>query len=213
MKYKDITLNGINYEIYYVKGKVLGKDKHLETKVSGGGGGGYSYNGRGSTAPISISSTTIIHDKIYIDLGNGKEQSIELEDWDIACREGHEMVFVWMIKQGKKTGPYIALANTVTDEIYIKKSIIRRELSNSMIKIDGGGKSSGCGLFMLFVFLGMMLAWIGYGIAQEKGSFFGVIAAIAIVIYVKNGINKLDDRTNQLYNEINSFLKTTITKN
>jgi hypothetical protein len=208
MKYKDITLDGINYEVYFVKGKVLGKDKHLETKVSGGGGGGYSYNGRGSTAPISISSTTIVHDKIYIDLGNGKEHSIELEDWDIACREGHEMVFVWMIKQGKNVGPYIALANMVTDEIYIKKSIIRKELSNAMIKIDGNGKPIGCILFFLFAFLAIILAWIGYGISQEIGSFFGIIAAISMFIYVKKGSKKLDAKTNQFYNEINLFLKT-----
>ncbi len=76
MKYKDIPIEGKNYAIHYIKGKVLGKDKHLETRVHGGGGGGFTHQGTGTSGAISISSTTIIHDKLYLEDESGREHAL-----------------------------------------------------------------------------------------------------------------------------------------
>jgi len=39
-----------------------------------------------------------------------------LQDWNVACREGHELTAVWLIKKGKNSGPYVAIRNGTVDE-------------------------------------------------------------------------------------------------
>jgi hypothetical protein len=102
---------GKEFRIYSVTGKVLDAKKHYETRVSGGGGGGYTNQGTGYTAPVSISSTTVIHDTIFLLDKDGKEHAIELTNFDITSRESNEMTAVWAIKKNKKSGPYVAIIN------------------------------------------------------------------------------------------------------
>lgn len=108
----------IKFTIYHIHGWIAGMHKNFETQVSGGGGGGATYQGTGGTAPISISSTTYIHDKIYLDHRNGKQTAIELTDWDIAAMEGHELLAIWIIKNNNERGPYVAIQNYTTGQMY-----------------------------------------------------------------------------------------------
>lgn len=114
--------------IYYTKGKVAGKDKNFETKVYGGGG--TTYHGTGGS--VSISSTTSIHDKIYLEHENGTQTTVELMNWDIACLEGHEILAFWLIKEGNERGPYVAIKNLTTDDVRFGKKKIE-----DMFKIGG----------------------------------------------------------------------------
>lgn len=59
---QTIKLNGKDYDLQSTTGKVWGSGKNMETRVSGGGGGGYTNRGTGYTAPVSITSKTIVHD-------------------------------------------------------------------------------------------------------------------------------------------------------
>lgn len=113
---REININEKTYEVHSVTGKVAAANKQLETKVHGGGGGGYTNQGSGYTAPVTISSTTITHDDIYLVDTNGKEHAIRLQNWDVACREGHELDAVWLIKKGKNEGPYVALRNKTLNQ-------------------------------------------------------------------------------------------------
>jgi hypothetical protein len=114
---QELTINGKTYERHWVTGKVTGASKHLETRISGGGGGGYTHNGTGFSSTAPITSQTVTHDQIFIADGSGKEHTLKLQNWDIAAREGHEMSAIWLIKKGKKSGPYVAIQNHTTDEL------------------------------------------------------------------------------------------------
>lgn len=202
MKYKDLNIGGRNYGIYYMEGTVLGKEKHLETKVSGGGGGGATYNGTGGNAPISISSRTIIHDKVYLDLGNGKEQVLEVEDWDIACREGHKMIAVWIIKQGEERGPYIAMANGTTDEVFVSRSSIEKIFGNFWTI------SIGCMGQVTFAFAAGGIGWfLGQGVSNEVGATLSVVTFIGYFFMRHLEVKKFNSKVDRIFYEVQKFLK------
>lgn len=91
-------------------GRVVGAGKQLETVVSGGGG--VTYNGNGGSAPVQ--SRTIIHDRLFIMDRSGREHSIELVDWDVACREGHILTVTSLIKKTARCGIYVRVRNETT---------------------------------------------------------------------------------------------------
>jgi hypothetical protein len=113
---REITINGRPFELHAVHGKVAAANKQLETRVHGGGGGGYAHGGSGYTNAVHISSTTVTHDQIFVVDGAGREHALRLQDWNIACREGHELTAVWLIRKGKNNGPYVAIRNGTVDE-------------------------------------------------------------------------------------------------
>ncbi|GAA5017446.1 hypothetical protein GCM10023206_30200 [Acinetobacter puyangensis] len=112
-----IQVRGKNYNIYEFTGKVAHSNKQLETVVSGGGGGGATYQGTGGAAPVRISSTTYTHDDIFLVNDQGQEHVLRLVDWDIATREGHIIQAIWLIKEGKDEGSYVAINNLSTNTL------------------------------------------------------------------------------------------------
>ncbi len=117
---KTIQVRGKEYTLYSFTGQVVGTSKNLETTVSGGGGGGSG----GSSAPVSISSITTVHDQFFLTDNSGKERAFQLNDFDLACREGHKLTVVWTIKKGEERGPYIAVRNHTTGQTFYGESQI-----------------------------------------------------------------------------------------
>jgi hypothetical protein len=166
----EIVINGKTYEHLFVRGEVVGADKQLETKVSGGGGGGSSFRGTGYTAPVHISSTTTTHDMIHLVEEGGQEHAIRLQDWDLAVRQSHQLTAIWLAKQGKTNGPYVAIHNhTLNSTEYNEKHlaklhrslwILLASLAVLLVPVSGG-------LRMI-----LMLAGLGYwwyrGIAGRR---------------------------------------------
>jgi hypothetical protein len=111
----DIIINKKIYEHHFFRGTVVGAEKQLETKVSGSGGGGGSYRGTGYQAPVRISSTTVTHDMIHLADEDGKELALRLQNWDLAARESHRLTAIWVVKKGRKNGPYVAIHNHTLD--------------------------------------------------------------------------------------------------
>ncbi|HRP44746.1 MAG TPA: hypothetical protein PLU27_08270 [Ginsengibacter sp.] len=146
--------------IYYDRGRVAGKDKNMETRVSGSGGGGGTYQGTGATAPVHITSTTIIHDKIYLQKENGKERAVELTNWDVACREGHDMVVAWIIPEGKESGDYTAIKNITTGSEFGNQHLIKKGILRFLVAVVlwvilynmGGGTLVGLGVVAYIVY-------------------------------------------------------------
>jgi hypothetical protein len=108
---RRLVAGGTKYNLYWVTGKVVGQSKLATTHVSGGGGGS-------SGAPVTVSSSTTIHNDIFLLDSAGKEHSFQLSDFNIACREGHELTVIWAIRETKKTGSYIIVVNQTTSQAY-----------------------------------------------------------------------------------------------
>jgi len=117
---KTITSNTKTYNIYHTYGKVANSNKNMETKVHGGGGG--------NNTNVRISSTTIVHDHLFVIDNNGQEHSFQLQGFDLACREGNEIAVAWGIKQGGKKGPYFMVHNFTTNQTFYRTPILHMML-------------------------------------------------------------------------------------
>ncbi|MBS1597618.1 MAG: hypothetical protein JST75_05300 [Bacteroidetes bacterium] len=123
---RTISTSGKVYDLYWTTGQVVSAGKNMETRVHGGGGGGYSYQGTGSSAPITITSTTVVHDQIFLLDKSGREHSFQLQNFNVACREGNELTVSWAIKKGSKTGPYIVSFNRTTGQVYYNDGELKK---------------------------------------------------------------------------------------
>lgn len=171
------TINGINYNFYYLKGTVVGKEKTSRTDVYGGGG---HYNSAtGYTTPVSISSTTTIKDIIYVKDNNGKEHEISLTNWDISGREGHEMLFIWAVPEGSKYGTYLAIKNMTTDRTYTDTTQLKKLTRHSAAL-----------LYALFCIPAFLVGYAGCSSISGpdyRGNLGGIILA-AIVAFIPNAL-------------------------
>lgn len=212
MSSKAFTAGKKVYTIYYTKGAVVGKEKNFETQVYGSGGGGGSYQGTGGSAPVSISSRTVIHDKIYLKEENGKERAVELTDWDIACREGHELLILWIIQEGKQRGSYAAIKNFTTEEVQYDENLIERLAGKKPWQI----------LFLLGVGK-ILLLWGGLYVLSEiyresqliyslyhigSGNFWLLLCSGAAIYEIIYNNKRSKNRIAHFKRQIDSFLET-----
>jgi hypothetical protein len=118
---KTLTIDSKPIELYWFTGSVVGASKNLETRVTGGGGGGQN----GYSAPVSIRSTTTVHDQLFLVDRSGTERAFQLSNFDVACRESHNVSVVWAMKKGAKEGPYILVHNHTTGDASFKNDKLR----------------------------------------------------------------------------------------
>jgi len=144
------------FTIYHFTGKVASASKNLETKVSGSGGGGGSYQGTGYSAPVRISSTTVVHDQLFLVDKEGHEKALQLQDFNLACREGNIVTASWAIQVGSNEGPYFAITNHSTDQQFINDKIVRKIVNFGTKK---GGVAMGCLLILAFFVVAIYLCY------------------------------------------------------
>lgn len=170
---QTIQIGKRSVTLYQFTGKVASASKNLETIVSGGGGGGYSYQGTGSSAPVRITSTTVIHDQLFIVDKDGNERALQLQDFDLACRESNIVTAMWAIVEGKDNGPYFAIINHTTGSKFVSQKKIKDLVYKCTRPINIDSPALGClALIGILVILGFIwwplaIAFIGYGIYYE----------------------------------------------
>jgi hypothetical protein len=114
------------FDLRWLMGVVAAESKGRETHVYGGGGGGYVHNGSGHVAPTYVSSSTTVHDTLFVIDSEGKEHSLQLRDFDLAVRPDHEVTIVLMTKPGDTNGHFVAVRNHSTRQTYFKDANISR---------------------------------------------------------------------------------------
>ena len=162
-----IQAGGNAYRLYTFTGKVVGASKNMETKVSGSGGGGYSYKGTGGTAPVHITSTTVVLDQIFMQDAAGNEHALQLENFNVACREGNVMTAAWAIRQNQEQGPYIVMLNHTTRQAFYNEPAIKKMFSRhtkKLMYIAGGigallGVMGGFMGLLVFGGIGALIGW------------------------------------------------------
>lgn len=115
-----VTSRGV-YTIYWFRGTVLSptKSKLVTTYRT------YShYDTNGNYVPGSSSTSVDFFDQFFIRSSDGSEMSVQLQNWNIAVRESHDIAAVWAIKRKRKTGPYVYFQNFTTKEILSAPKII-----------------------------------------------------------------------------------------
>ena len=167
-----------SFDLYHFTGITEESGKNLETKVSGGGGGGATYQGTGGTAPVTITSRTVVHDQLFLINKEGKEKSFQLQDFNLAARKGNQLTVFWGIKSGDQTGYYFAVKNHSTEEEYyredlLKKYFIKGWLQGILMLISGifliMGLLGGAGIvFTLLGAGGGYLVWKRWNTAKKE---------------------------------------------
>ncbi|MBN7812676.1 hypothetical protein J0A68_17100 [Algoriphagus sp. H41] len=171
------------FELYEFSGSVEESGKNMETQVYGGGGGGATYRGTGGTAPVSISSRTIVHDQLFLSNAiTGKERAFQLQDFNLAARKGNLLTVFWGIPSGKSSGSYIAVKNHSTEQTFyadkeLNKLFIKGWIQIILLAIGAilllSGILGGSGL--IFVALGgggLFFAWKRWDTAKKEISDF-----------------------------------------
>lgn len=108
---KEVFIHNKAYVFCAFEGNVVEASRQRETLVSGYGGGGATYDGTGATAPINISSTTIVHDEFFLLDEHGEEEHFHLQNWTMPTRTGHHLQMMWIIPPKKTRGPYVVMNN------------------------------------------------------------------------------------------------------
>ncbi|MFN3997762.1 hypothetical protein [Algoriphagus sp.] len=165
------------FDLQSFSGKVEESGKNMETRVSGGGGGGATYQGTGGTAPISITSKTVIHDQLFLTNKEGKERSFQLQDFNLACRKGNEVTVFWGIKKGKSNGSYLAVKNHTTDQVFFDEGEVKKMFLNLTVQILL--ILGGIGMIFIVPFLGYIggaalffFAWKRWQTAKKEAEDF-----------------------------------------
>lgn len=117
---------------------------------------------------MTITSTTIVHDQLFLVDKEGKEIAVKLQNWDVACRDGNIVTVMWAIMEGKSEGPYFAIINHSTGSKVADRKIIsniaRSCLFGKVMTLDG---NLGC-LFliaMLALVVALFAIWWPLGLA------------------------------------------------
>lgn len=161
----NIIVNNKSYEICQFYGEVVDTSKQRETQIHGAGGGGASYQGTGGTAPINISSTTVVHDQFFIVNEEGKELDVNLSNWNVSLRAGHKVQMLWVIPSNAKEGPFVRLNNLSLGKAQHNDDALKRVAKSHYI----------------------MLLWLSFliaGIAGYMSSSIGFTLIIVFVAYI-----------------------------
>ncbi len=105
------VVDGNKVKLYSYTGKVLSSKKDMETVISS------QSVGTGNNAQTHVTSTTIAHHELFMADKDGKERSVQLQDFDFPLREGNTLSLIWFIKEGDERGPYVHARNHSTDEV------------------------------------------------------------------------------------------------
>jgi len=101
-----------NYTLDHIRGVVVSASKYYNQEVKSRGGGGYVTEG-GYIAPPTIYTETKTIVEIFVKASNDREVPITI-GYDLAIREGHNIIFVSAWNQ-KKEGFWVASYNETTD--------------------------------------------------------------------------------------------------
>lgn len=108
---KSISIFNKIYEIDSFTGEVMDSSRQREVRVTGSGGGGATWDGYGGTAPINITSETIVHDEFFLLNEQGKEKDFHLTNWKMPLRVGHKVQIIWIYPPNDNTGWYVVMNN------------------------------------------------------------------------------------------------------
>lgn len=100
------------FTIHCTAGEVMDAKKWSETHVStSGGGSSMTPDGYYTARPVTVHSSVVTRDEIFIRQPDGVEHALQLSNIDLPARAGQKLAAVWLIRRGKKSGSYVLFHN------------------------------------------------------------------------------------------------------
>jgi hypothetical protein len=103
-----VVVDGKPVTIYYQTGTVTATRKQKETQIRS------NVQYHGNQAVTSTSSSTVDHHELFITDASGREHAFNIIDMDFPVREGNTVSVVWIIPEGKESGPFVQVLNHST---------------------------------------------------------------------------------------------------
>jgi hypothetical protein len=119
--------------------------------------------------PVRIETSVKAFNHILLCDRKGKEHYIRLADFDIACREGHELSVVWAVKGQEMNGPPVVVINNSTAQCFFCVATITKMFRPSA-------------LFYITVALSFYLAATSMPVNITAVMLILVLGSIAVVI-------------------------------
>lgn len=124
---KSVKIGGKTINFHATIGTVLSTSKNLETRISSSV----------DSNSVRVNSMTIVHDQLFLRDQFGKEHSFQLQDFNLACREGNSLAVIWGVKEGRTNGPYLAVINYTTGNTFFGKSGLFKTGNPNVWKLAG----------------------------------------------------------------------------
>lgn len=126
IQYTNIAGEPVTAEVTSLAGEVIEINRSNQTHLHASGGSDYAstHNGRAtaSVSPVAVSSTTSVHDDVYIITETGEEIFLQLVNWENAgIRKGHHIQVMWLRvtidNKGSFSTPYVVVNNRSLNKV------------------------------------------------------------------------------------------------
>jgi hypothetical protein len=124
---ETFTCRSTELSVHFTSGRVGDSSKNLETHVYGSAGG-YVQGGSSYVNRTHLTSSTTVHDTVFVVDSEGKEHAFQLSDFNLAVRPGNEVSVVWLIRPGKDSGHYVAVRNHTTRQTFFHDTKLKKTL-------------------------------------------------------------------------------------
>jgi hypothetical protein len=117
------------YKAYYLQkftGRVTGMGKDMVLYTIGQNLKKHTLNKRGQFPVVKVETTTKAFNHLFLISNDGSEYSVRLPDFEVACREGHELTAIKLMKKSSQWEQYIAIMNHTTRQVFISEKEISK---------------------------------------------------------------------------------------
>lgn len=163
---------------------VVSADKWTTSQTTGTGG---VYHGFGISTPISITTETFTHDRLFLLDSNQNLHDLELTNWNIGCEKDHTLRIVWeegkdpdekpkplfgvwiTVKEINKMGATLAIKNLNTRKVIYNEALLKTLSRNPFyiaipvaallvyLLVGWLTKSSGTGAILFSLLIGVLI--------------------------------------------------------
>lgn len=129
--YTNVSNEPVTAEVISISGEVIEINRSNQTHLHASGGSAHAsasthYGGHtrvtAHTSPVSITSSTSVHDDVYLLTETGEEVFLQLVNWENAgIRKGHQIQVIWLDNlvnnQTKLPTPYAIVNNRSLNKV------------------------------------------------------------------------------------------------
>lgn len=126
IQFTNIAKENLTADVHSLSGQVIAINRSNQTHLHASGGGAYaSVNQHGHASarvsPVNITSSTSVHDDVYILTESGEEVFVQLVNWENAgIRQGHHIQLIWLnitSYNPPKPTPYVIVNNRSLNKV------------------------------------------------------------------------------------------------
>jgi hypothetical protein len=126
-----IYVRGAYYDVYNRVGLVIQSGRAHVTSYTPGSTTVNTMGGHTTVNTTPGYTTETVKDQIFMVDAQGQEHALELSNWKVSVRPGHQLSALWLIKKGQKRGAYVGLRVHDINQNYDHEHILKQNFRAS----------------------------------------------------------------------------------